>query len=472
MDFSPVSDTYSEDSDQESSTSSEDGMQVIRQDLLRQRQAPSSSSAVENKYLTGFMRSPDKPLPDVRAKQALDKDPFSLISPLKQAGSNTALEEQTQRAGDSTGHGGSMSADHGTPSLAPPADAHLDGMQLAVDLIRAGSSSSSSQPADPIWNNSDVSLQVNKEKEVKPQAQRVLGEAFCITRLKEIRELAGDLHLRDFTDGSNRDHRERSITHLFRRFLRENAEGDPPFFCVSAAILGRLIHTFKVEHITQDQERRASAELISYVDEILQQSKVSLSRDAAAIRSRNQELMVRQNRLIESARDQAAAALEANHARMKDTMRAYEEALDQQLQTVLNSTITEDTLNQEMEIAARAHRDRIHGLTAIPPLRMDEDLLQLQTRCAILDQQAEDLQSQLRAYREQDAEGKMAILQRKVEELQKKLEEQADASEAMSQETRRASGCKRSHVSRKQHASCFTGTKKSFNPEQLKWTRN
>jgi hypothetical protein len=33
VDFSPVSDTYSEDSDQESSTSSEDGMQVIRKDL-------------------------------------------------------------------------------------------------------------------------------------------------------------------------------------------------------------------------------------------------------------------------------------------------------------------------------------------------------------------------------------------------------------------------------------------------------
>ena len=144
--------------------------------------------------------------------------------------------------------------------------------------------------------------------------------------------------------------------------------------------------------------------------------------------------MVRQNRLIESARDQAAAALEANHARLNDTMRAYEEALDQQLQTVLNSTITEDTLNQEMEIAARGQRDRIHGLTAIPPLHMDKDLLQLQTRCAILNQQAEDLQSQLRAYREQDAEGKIARLRRKVEELQKKLEEQTDASEAMSQE--------------------------------------
>jgi hypothetical protein len=143
VDFSPVSDTFSEDSDQESSTSSEDGMQVIRKDLLKQRQAPSASSSLENEYLAGFMRSPDKPQPDNQAKQTLDKDPFSLISSFKQVGIITSTEEQVQRAGDSTGHGGSMSAHHGTPSLDLPADAHLDSMQLAVDLIRAGSSSSS-----------------------------------------------------------------------------------------------------------------------------------------------------------------------------------------------------------------------------------------------------------------------------------------------------------------------------------------
>ncbi len=147
--------------------------------------------------------------------------------------------------------------------------------------------------------------------------------------------MAGDLHLRDFTDGSNRDHREQEITHLFRRFLRGNGESDPPFFCVSAAILGRLIHTFKEEHITQDLERRASTELVSYVDEILQQSKDSMSQEAAAIRTRTQSFIDRQNRLIETANYQAEAALEANHARMRDTMRAYGEALDQQLQTVL-----------------------------------------------------------------------------------------------------------------------------------------
>jgi hypothetical protein len=83
VDFSSFPDTDSEDSSGESSTSSEDGMQVIREDLLRQKQFPSSSSPLENKYLAGFMKSPDKPQPDAQAKQVLDKHSLSLISPLK-----------------------------------------------------------------------------------------------------------------------------------------------------------------------------------------------------------------------------------------------------------------------------------------------------------------------------------------------------------------------------------------------------
>jgi hypothetical protein len=129
--------------------------------------------------------------------------------------------------------------------------------------------------------------------------------------------------------------------------LRKNGEDDPPFFCVSAAILGRLIHTFKEEYITQDQERRASAELGIYVDEILAQSKERMTQDATAIRMRTQNFIDKQSRLVEDTNAQCEAALAANHARMRDTMRAYGEALNQQLQTVLESTITEDTLNQD-----------------------------------------------------------------------------------------------------------------------------
>jgi hypothetical protein len=80
--------------------------------------APSSSSK-ENKYLSGFMRSPAKPQLDEEAQQAQDKEPFSLISPLKQAEDGTLEAQQGQRAGDVEGHGGSMSASHGPPPLIP-----------------------------------------------------------------------------------------------------------------------------------------------------------------------------------------------------------------------------------------------------------------------------------------------------------------------------------------------------------------
>jgi hypothetical protein len=69
------------------------------------------------------------------------------------------------------------------------------------------------------------------------------------------------------------------------------------------------------------------------------------------------------------------------HNRMRQASKAYEdsfaEAIKRQLDNVLVSTITEDTLNQEMGVAAQAHRDSIHRMTTIPPLIMDESRLQL-----------------------------------------------------------------------------------------------
>ena len=119
MEYAPVSDTYSEDSDQDSSSSSEDGLQLIRNDLEKQRQRRRALSPDENRYLDGLKRATDKPLADAQGKQALDKDPLSFVSHLKQAGIITSKEEQLRKAGDVTGHGGSVSAHHGTPSFDP-----------------------------------------------------------------------------------------------------------------------------------------------------------------------------------------------------------------------------------------------------------------------------------------------------------------------------------------------------------------
>jgi hypothetical protein len=101
---------------------------------------------------------------------------------------------------------------------------------------------------------------------------------------------------------------------------------------------------------------------------------------------------------------------------MKDVSREYsvahEEALDRQLQTVLESTITEDTLNQEMVIAAQAHRESIEKMTAIAPLVVDENKLQLQIKCAAAEEKAEDLQQELRILKRGDQGGQIVSLQK------------------------------------------------------------
>ncbi len=107
--------------------------------------------------------------------------------------------------------------------------------------------------------------------------QRVLGESFFINRLEEIRQFADNTKLKDFKDGFERDVREKEITHLFRRFRRENVKGDPPYFCVSASMLGRLTHTFKEEYISKDKVRRTALELELHVNEIKEQAKESMS---------------------------------------------------------------------------------------------------------------------------------------------------------------------------------------------------
>jgi hypothetical protein len=299
-----------------------------------------------------------------------------------------------------------MSATHGSPHPDPPVSAQVADMPSAAAVIRTGSLLSSSQSSDGIGLNFNVSTQVNGEKESVPLPQRVLGEAFCVNRLAQIRKLAGNERLME--EGFDRDPQEKEITHLFRRFLRDNGKKNPPYFCVSAAILGRLIHTFKEEHISNDKKRKTSSELGLYVDEIMEKAKESMEQDATAIRMQTQNCIDRQHKLIADAHARCEATLKVAHSRMREASKACEdafaEALNQQLQTVLASTIIEDTLNQEMGVAAQAHRNGIDKMTAIPPLVMDENRLQLQIKCAKAEEEVEDLRLELKALKEKDAE--------------------------------------------------------------------
>jgi hypothetical protein len=96
------------------------------------------------------MKSPLKRQADAQAKQALDEDPisFSLSPPLKQVKSGSSAKENTQRVGGVTGHGGSMSAHRGPPSLNPLDVVLQSGRQSAADIITQGSSLSAPQSRD------------------------------------------------------------------------------------------------------------------------------------------------------------------------------------------------------------------------------------------------------------------------------------------------------------------------------------
>ncbi len=106
MDISLSSETDDKNDSGEDSDSSEEGMQVIRDDLLRQGQVSPPSSPKENRFLAGLMKSPPKLQLEEQSKPAQDKEPPSLLSPTKQAETDLADANQRHKAGDEvTGHG-------------------------------------------------------------------------------------------------------------------------------------------------------------------------------------------------------------------------------------------------------------------------------------------------------------------------------------------------------------------------------
>ena len=133
VDLTSPSASNDEEDRGEDSDSSEDDMKAIRDDLAKQRQVSSPRSPKENRFLAGFIKPSEKHQQDAQAEQALDKDPISLIPPLEQAARDSSSSEQGQRTGCISGHGGSMSVQHGSFPLDPPDDAHEEDLRLLFD---------------------------------------------------------------------------------------------------------------------------------------------------------------------------------------------------------------------------------------------------------------------------------------------------------------------------------------------------
>ncbi len=112
-------------------------------------------------------------------------------------------------------------------------------------------------------------------------------------------------------------------------------------------------------------------------------------------------------------------ALASVQSRMKEAFDgygdAYERALSEDQKIVTECTITEDTLKEEMLIAANAHAESIKKMKAHPPLFLDDTRIQLQLRAAKAEEKAEDLQRELQAMAGKDSKGEIARLQKELE---------------------------------------------------------
>ena len=157
VDISLSSETDDKGDSGEDSDSSEDGLQAIRNDLLRQGQVYPPSSPKANRLLARLMKSPPKLQLEERSRQDLDKEPLSFVSPTKQAKSDSAEANQGHKTGDVTGQGGSVSASLGLSSLVSLDNEHQLDRQTAADTIRNGSLLSLPQPTEATGINSIAS---------------------------------------------------------------------------------------------------------------------------------------------------------------------------------------------------------------------------------------------------------------------------------------------------------------------------
>jgi hypothetical protein len=142
-----------------------------------------------------------------------------------------------------------------------------------------------------------------------PTGQRVLTETFFVNRLAETRQFAGVAKLENFKNGFGRYTREGDIARIFRRFQRENVKGDPPYYCVSASMIGRLTHTFREDYLDEDRVRRASCELALHADEVTEEAKKSMQDEARIFQRRTKDLIDRKHKMLRESHRECEIAL-------------------------------------------------------------------------------------------------------------------------------------------------------------------
>jgi hypothetical protein len=215
----------------------------------------------------------------------------------------------------------------------------------------------------------------------------VMGMRFCIEHLEVIRNEAGNSPLSDFSDYWAPDHSKttpnlpntfvplrmlKGSSPLWRPFYNsgqvtrdsggapEPDPNHPPYFRVSAELLGRMLHTFKRQYVEDDLNRKTCDIFTSHITAKTELARARVSQAAQDIRDNRDSIIGEHNRMIE-----------ASHANLMEASKVFKETVDKHVAALQTTVQGGASIAQNFAVEADKARRTILSARASPSLQLD-----------------------------------------------------------------------------------------------------
>jgi hypothetical protein len=215
----------------------------------------------------------------------------------------------------------------------------------------------------------------------------VMDMQFCIDNLDSIRNEAGDFPLSEFSDFWAPDHPKttpnrpntfvpnwmvKGSNPLWGPFYdsgrtRRGADGSPepdpnhpPYFRVSAEVLGRSLHTLKRQYVDNDEKRTTSDILQQHVHAETEYAKSKVSEAAQLTRDDRDFLMNKHQEMIT-----------ASYAHLTETPRIFKETVDKHVAALQTTVQSGTSMAQNFALETEKVQRKIPSSRVVPLLKLD-----------------------------------------------------------------------------------------------------
>jgi hypothetical protein len=204
--------------------------------------------------------------------------------------------------------------------------------------------------------------------------KRVMDMQYCVQHLEELRVLVGRNDLSKFSDFWAPDHKntmplkssfvpEKLVAGnepLLAQFYdggRFTAKGEsdpinPPHFCISRELMGRVIHTLRREYISDDEQGRMSEEFKEHVKEVLTPLETTLVNSATRLEEHLKASMEQHEKVVKDSHDCLVEASEK-----------FKDALIKQVREMDKHIDKHEILKEETEMLAVTARKQFRGIS-------------------------------------------------------------------------------------------------------------